>query len=213
MGRVGAQLRGGLGQQPRLRRERCALRVDPVGIAQPGAVQHDHAVARGQTTRERMGEVPRVAAGTVDQHQVGPFAHHHVMHRWPSIVRTARPRAAMSPRPALVAGGFQQGDAGEGDEREQGARGPASRRGPEIRGLFRRSRRCRRAWSGRPPTSSCRKADAHGCASGSAAAGGIVAGVVVQGHVDLGAIACAPSRSRRYSSFSVPLSYSRWLKM
>jgi hypothetical protein len=119
MGRSAPEPGGGLGQQPRLRRERRALRVDPVGVAEAGAVHHDHPVARGQTTRERMGEIPRVAAGTVDQHQVGPFAHHHVMHPVPvdrQDIALRRPGRLGLP---LVAGGFPQGDAGKGDEREQ----------------------------------------------------------------------------------------------
>jgi hypothetical protein len=82
-GPVGPEPRRRVGKEPRLRLERGALRVDPVGVAEARAVDHDHPVARGEPSRERMGEIPCVAAGAVDEDEVGPFAHDHVMHPVP----------------------------------------------------------------------------------------------------------------------------------
>ena len=90
------------------------------GMAQPRPVEGGHAIARGKPGHQRMGHVADIAAGTVDEDQVGPLSHLQGMDRH-AVDLEDLPLGRKVPRRAAVMGpGAEQGRKARGAKAQSG---------------------------------------------------------------------------------------------
>ena len=117
LGGGGLQQRGLFGQRFRMGGKGAGIgRIGPARIAQSGPVKGDDPVAVGQTVDEVKIEIAQIAAGPMDQHQIGAGAAHQHMHRHPAHVDDLADGRKVSLGLRLAGGGttlYQRGATGQ----------------------------------------------------------------------------------------------------